>query len=1731
MARIRRVIRRIQPERGPFFDEQFWPIIVSMFVLGGVAMGMVSVYLDVQDVAWYANRWTWLMIIPVVVCLSITALRKVESRWVRRGLQLSAVLCLILHLAFTAALLETRIFSRFSSRVQTSPTPTRPRIVAREYESFQLDPQRRREAVVHQLVETETPDPDPQQQEQEPLRPDQVEEPEVRQPQVEPVDEPTIPALVQPQAIPNLVKRNDPAATTPRQSDERSLKSRQTAEVQPRPSEPVAIPQVGNEQSSKPMELAARASTVTPAPAPTRAEQPLSDPQPAQTPTERTQVELARRVAQSAPQPTASATAQLERTTTPAIETARSAVAAPQTPAPTRATPEPELTPSSLSIARQATESPTNTRPIEAPLSQPTVEPTPVARQQNPAQPMPQIASVPTPADLTRPRLTPRPDVATVASTVGAATRPSRQDEVQPQATAVERVAVRQLPNRPTTATASPAEATSNTASETALTRSNSRSPATPTANPSRVEVARANPSANTPQSARSAVNLASQQNSQTTTTQANEVTPQRLVVRPQAVAATPAVREVAEPTVASQAVDTAVPRSGAVRRMTETTVPEVASTTAPAARQSLTTGSPRTAADRPVELTQTTPADRSARGEPTASATQVARANTTGSSPAAQASAMAANAPTSDLVGSTTQGQESSTRSARRQSASDQPNLATTAQDQPGSPARTPTQATPAASLIAATPAPSAAETGSGAASVQPSQTALTRSLQGITGVGQSANLDRELEASQSPSLVASGSARRAETTSRQPDAASLSSSTPAVTRQSFAGEEVARSTVQATLPDVAAMSGATQPSDLNASASAALARADAAATRADVSAAAGVADLDVGPTRVIDEGGLSRATGGGQPEQSPTTEASSLARATRQGGAAAPAVNATADLPAATTGTGAGTATASELAPAATLARRGNPGPAAAATTAESVTGTASPDGAVPQGVDSGETDVALAALSRAQGGAERMAEPSPDVAASGGVEDEEERAKRLARALLGGSLAMNAASSTTADLAAAAANSAANSAANAASSAGSNAVGTAAAMVGPAPSTLARANTDSAPSLSASTPFGDPADPFVSESPADAALAAAAAAEMADAMAEGGAAAALDGGELVGQERVRRAEAAAAAPAATQLGGGSTSPPRAAAPQLLAQATPSLTVALPGMNRSSGQTNGQPVLASELALSQAVGGPLGRASDQPIGGQAGTPIPDAVGEGTEAGPASLARAASRADGPRVGTDSQVGAPFARSANLLAQGGPRVGTAVDVPGQPSATQRTGSGSDPLAANTESAPMARQSAGAIRVDLSEVEGPGGLGNIATTDIGIQSRRARTDSLNIQFEGPRFTRSELGGLPQLSTNAAMAAESFRRRGDRMAAGSPGGGGSTGPETEAAIERGLAFLAQQQRPDGSWTLQGFGETVSLSSDTAATGLALLAFQGAGYHHREFKYAKTVERALTFLRSQQQSNGDLYPTANNRASAAVWFYSHAIASIALCEAYGMTQDPELREPAQKSLNFIVQSQNPTRGGWRYAPQIESDTSVTGWMTMALKSGQLAELEVPEQSLDRVQVFLDQAQAAGDQQHLYRYNPYAPDTPDKRHGRAPNRTMTAVGLLMRLYGGWHRDHPDMVRGANYLLKNLPAIGTKERPQRDTYYWYYATQLMFHMGGDYWKTWNAKLHPLLVNSQIQEGPLAGSWEPRGPVPDAWAPHAGRLYVTTMNLLSLEVTYRHLPLYDDTGR
>jgi hypothetical protein len=198
------------------------------------------------------------------------------------------------------------------------------------------------------------------------------------------------------------------------------------------------------------------------------------------------------------------------------------------------------------------------------------------------------------------------------------------------------------------------------------------------------------------------------------------------------------------------------------------------------------------------------------------------------------------------------------------------------------------------------------------------------------------------------------------------------------------------------------------------------------------------------------------------------------------------------------------------------------------------------------------------------------------------------------------------------------------------------------------------------------------------------------------------------------------------------------------------------------------------------------------------------------------------------------------------------------------------------------------------------------------------------------------------------------------------------------------------------------------------------------------------------------------------------------------------------------------------------------------------------MALKSGELAGLEVPQETLDRAIAFLDRCRAPGERRHLYVYNPWAADTPAQRHGRTPSTVMTSVGMLMRLYAGSNRDDAEIRQGADHLLDNLPRIGTPDNqaligtvdnPMRDTYYWYYATQVMFHMGGEYWEAWNERLHPLLVDTQTPSGYFAGSWNPLSPVADKWGPQGGRLYVTALNLLSLEVYYRHLPIYESTAQ
>ena len=342
--------------------------------------------------------------------------------------------------------------------------------------------------------------------------------------------------------------------------------------------------------------------------------------------------------------------------------------------------------------------------------------------------------------------------------------------------------------------------------------------------------------------------------------------------------------------------------------------------------------------------------------------------------------------------------------------------------------------------------------------------------------------------------------------------------------------------------------------------------------------------------------------------------------------------------------------------------------------------------------------------------------------------------------------------------------------------------------------------------------------------------------------------------------------------------------------------------------------------------------------------------------------------------------------------------------------------------------------------------------------------------------------------------------------------------------------DALVERGLAWLVAAQEEDGRWTLgayhpEGAGGAVRLRSDTAATGLALLAFLGAGYDHFDGRHRDVVRHGLEWLVSVQQANGDLFVPSDPVSNSCAWLYSHGIATMALCEAVGMTGDPLLRPAAERAIGFIVASQQPGRGGWRYQPRADSDLSVSGWMLVALRAGTLAGLSVPDETYAAVRGLLDES-ASPDRAGHYLYNAR---NPGQRPSDLSAASMTALGSLMRLHTGTPRTDERLRAAAGDLAAMTPAYGTRQARSRDAYLWYYASQVLVQTGGPQWDAWYGRLCTVLEAEQVGDGDDAGSWEPLGTVPDRWGAYGGRLYVTALHLLALEVPYRHLPTYGVT--
>ena len=349
----------------------------------------------------------------------------------------------------------------------------------------------------------------------------------------------------------------------------------------------------------------------------------------------------------------------------------------------------------------------------------------------------------------------------------------------------------------------------------------------------------------------------------------------------------------------------------------------------------------------------------------------------------------------------------------------------------------------------------------------------------------------------------------------------------------------------------------------------------------------------------------------------------------------------------------------------------------------------------------------------------------------------------------------------------------------------------------------------------------------------------------------------------------------------------------------------------------------------------------------------------------------------------------------------------------------------------------------------------------------------------------------------LDTVKEIITNGSVVQRGFAARDPRVRVEMVQHEGGT-TETEAAVARALRWIALQQNTDGGWGLNG-----RRSSDAAATSLALMPYLGAGQTHLQGRYQQEVAQGLRWMLQKQKPDGSL----SHGNSGNPQMYAHGQATIVLCEAFALTGDENFRRPAQKAVDFIVKSQGRD-GGWRYKPREPvGDLSVVGWQLMALQSARTAGLTVPEHVLENGGHFLDSVQHSEGAQYYYM-------APRKN----PSETMTAEGLLSRMYLGWTKEDPGLVSGVDFLAENhLPQSG-----KPNIYYWYYGTQVMHHMGGENWDKWNKQMREILVRQQNKQGTKAGSWSFRSPHSQS----GGDIYTTALATCTLEIYYRHAPLF-----
>jgi len=315
--------------------------------------------------------------------------------------------------------------------------------------------------------------------------------------------------------------------------------------------------------------------------------------------------------------------------------------------------------------------------------------------------------------------------------------------------------------------------------------------------------------------------------------------------------------------------------------------------------------------------------------------------------------------------------------------------------------------------------------------------------------------------------------------------------------------------------------------------------------------------------------------------------------------------------------------------------------------------------------------------------------------------------------------------------------------------------------------------------------------------------------------------------------------------------------------------------------------------------------------------------------------------------------------------------------------------------------------------------------------------------------------------------------------------------------------DKSLDRALAWLAKEQKPDGSWSKNEHARNA-----TGITSLCLMALLAKGHTPGVGPYGKVLNKGIDFIVKTQQSNGMLVSGSSGHGP----MYSHCISSLMLSEVSGMV-DPDRQARIDKALSKAMKSilaaqqihkDERSTGGWRYqGDSRDSDISCTSWAVMALRSARNNGAAVPAEAIARGIGYVMKCQVRRD--GGFAYQPGG--------GSGWGRTGTAL-LCLELCGR-HRDRSALMAG-EWILKNLPTH--YGRGSHFSYAMYYCSQGMFQLGDDYWDRWASQMYEVMLKAQQKNGKWRSSGENVG--------EGGDYYSTAMAVLAMSVSYRQLPIY-----